>query len=129
MEIGVLWHVLFSWDNKTITTSQLVMCLVPRVGCHRSLMPTATATDPTNANSPITHSRQVRKDLKVRKNVKTGKMSRGMPILAIRSPTRSLQSNGKRGFKTWTDRQTDILTYRINRTLVRFSDKSVPLAW
>ena len=37
-----------------------------------------------------------------------------MSIFMIRSLTKSLQSTGKRGFQKWTDRQTDIATYRLN---------------
>ena len=49
------------------------------------------------------------------------KTSKCMTILAIRSLTRSLQSNGKGGFQTWPDRKADIhqitsiVTYRLNR--------------
>ena len=39
-----------------------VMCLVSYVACHLLLMSTAKATDPPPANSPIMHSRLVRKD-------------------------------------------------------------------
>ena len=41
--------------------SHVLNCLSP-VTCHMPLMPTATATDPTPANSPTKHSRLVRKD-------------------------------------------------------------------
>ena len=36
-----------------------VMCRVSRVTCCMSLTPTATATDPTSANSPSLHSRML----------------------------------------------------------------------
>ena len=39
-----------------------VKCHVSRVACHLSLTPTATATDPPPANSPIMYSRLVRKE-------------------------------------------------------------------
>ena len=38
-----------------------VACCVLRVTCHLSITPTATATDPPHANSPIMHSRLVAK--------------------------------------------------------------------
>ena len=66
-----------------------VTCYMLRVICHLSLTLTAKATDPTPANSPIMQS-----------------TSNGMPILAIHSSTRSLQSTKKRGFRNETDRQT-----------------------
>ena len=88
-----------------------VMCHVSRVTCHLSLTPTATATDPFPANSPIMHSRLVRKKtqkFQKQKNIKTAKAqkSRGMPILAIHSLTRNLQSTGKRGFHDGTHTHT-----------------------
>ena len=80
------------------------MCHVLHVTSNLSLMPTATATDKPPANSPILLSRLVCKDPKTEENFKTKKiiekkMSRGMPVLAIRSLTRSLQSTGS-GFFT-----------------------------
>ena len=88
--------------------------------CHLSLTPTATATNPPPANSPIImHSRLVCKDPKTRNNFKRQKsskrqklkMSRGMPILVIYSLTRSLQFTGKQGFQEGTDNiVTDIVT-------------------
>ena len=71
------------------------------VACHLSITPTVTATDPPPAYSPTMHSRLILKDLKIIKKIqntkksqngnKNKKTSRGMPILAIRSLTRSLQ--------------------------------------
>ena len=117
-----------------------VICHVSRVRCHLShvtpplspvtshlsLPPTATATDPPPDNSTTMHSRLVCKDPKTQKKIKRQKIiekkkeekkektSRGMPILAISSLTRSLWSTGKWGFKTWTGYlQTDIATYRL----------------
>ena len=54
------------------------------VTCHLSLTPTAIARDPPPAFSPTMHSRLVCKD---------PNMSKGMPILAILSLTRSLYFN------------------------------------
>ena len=48
-----------------------VMLLVSHVTCHLSLTPTATATDPPPANSPIMHSRLVGKEPKIPKKFKT----------------------------------------------------------
>ena len=62
-------------------------------------MTTATATDPPPA-------RMIHKDQKSKK-IQTQKKF-AMPKLAIRSLTRSLQSTGKRGIQTWTERQTGI---------------------
>ena len=81
-----------------------VTCRVSPVTCHLSLLLTATATDPPPANSSIMHSRLVHKDPKTQnkskcnKNNNNPKMSRGMPILAIHSSSRSLQSTRKRVF-------------------------------
>ena len=90
-----------------------ITCHVLRVKCHLSLTPTVTAPDPPPANSPTMHSMLVRKDPKTQKNFKTQKSHKmakkthkktgGMPILAIRSSTISLQSTGKRGFQEGTD--------------------------
>ena len=80
-----------------------VMCHVSRVTCyvspvtfHLSLTPTATATDHTPSNQLSIQSRLVCKDQKKIKrknhqNCKNSKTSRGMPILATVSPTRSLE--------------------------------------
>ena len=86
-----------------------VMCCLTSFTCHLSLMPTATATNPPTANSPIIHSRLVcneekkQKKFKTQKNLQNGnnwKMSRGKPKLA-----------GKRGFRNCTNgRLTDIAT-------------------
>ena len=51
-----------------------VMCYVSDVNCHMSLTPTATATNPPPANSPIMHSRLVRKDPKIGTNFKRQKI-------------------------------------------------------
>ena len=50
------------------------MCYVSDVNCHMSLTHTATAIDPPPANSPIMHSRLVRKDSKIGTNFKTQKI-------------------------------------------------------
>ena len=47
-----------------------VMCQMSSVTCHLS---SATVTDPTPANSPTVHSRQVCKDRKTPKKFKTKK--------------------------------------------------------
>ena len=99
-----------------------VTCRVSRVTCHLSLTPTATAIDPPPTNSPIMQSQLVPRDTKpkqiskhkIHQNNKNTKMSRGMPILAIHSLTRSLQSTRKWGFcngARHTDKRlTDIAT-------------------
>ena len=89
-----------------------VLCQMSGVRCHMSHV--------TCANSPIIHSRLVCKTKNLKKckspknhcNGKNPKMSRGMPILAIRSSTRSLQSTGKRSFAdgthdSWTSQLRD----------------------
>ena len=50
-------------------------------------------------------------------------MYRAMPILAICSSTKSLQSIGRRGFQTWIDIVTDIATYRLSKPRDQFSVK------
>ena len=84
----------------------LVTYHVMSVTRHRSLMPTATATDPPPANSFNMH----RKDKKSW-SISTClfffifyffKLFRVMVILAIRSSTRSLHSNVKRAFSDGT---------------------------
>ena len=94
-----------------------VMCHVSRVmyhlspvTCHLSLTPTAPATYRPPANSPMMHSRLVCKEARPRKLLnaknhqenKNPKMSRGMPIFALRSWIRSLQSTRKRVFRDGT---------------------------
>ena len=119
----------------------LVTCHLSPLTCHRSLTATATATDPPPSISPTMHSRLVHKDPKKPKHKKSLKRqkpkSRGVQKLVIHSLTRSLQSTGKWGFQTWTDRQTDrqvtdIATYRLNRHRGQFSEhccfKSATLA-
>ena len=49
--------------------------------------------------------------------------TRGRLILDVQSLTRSLQSTRKQGFQIWTDRQTDIATCGLNRSLAWFSKK------
>ena len=98
-----------------------VACRVSSVTCHLSQTQTATATDPPPANSPFVQSRLVHKDPQIQKNIenkkniwneKILKMSRGMPILAIRSLSRSLQFTKKRVFCDGTYKQKDRrLTY------------------
>ena len=51
-----------------------VTCRVSQVTCHLSLTPTATATDPPPANSPIMHNRLVCKEPKLYKNLKYKKI-------------------------------------------------------
>ena len=48
-------------NKKIICHMSGVACCVLRVTCHLSITPTATATDPPPANSPIMHSRLVAK--------------------------------------------------------------------
>ena len=81
------------------------MCCVSPVTCHLpQTLPLITPplctvgrfANPKNPKNPIA---------KVIKTAKTQNMSKGMPILAIGSLTRSLQSTGKRGFQMWPDRQ------------------------
>ena len=70
----------------------------------KPIKPTATATDPTPANSPTMNSRLVRKDptkpkknqnTKIHQNGKTEENKfKGMPILAIHFWTRSLHLTG-----------------------------------
>ena len=98
-----------------------VACRVSSVTCHLSLTQTATATDPPPANSPFVQSRLVHKDPQIQKNIekkkniwneKILKRSRGMPILAVRSLSRSLQFTKKRVFRDGTYKQKDRrLTY------------------
>ena len=62
-----------------------VTCQVLRVACHLSLTPTATATDPSHANSPFMYSRLICKDQKTffslkknaKKIIKTAKTQNG----------------------------------------------------
>ena len=108
-----------------------VMCHVSPVTCCLSLTPIARATHPPPTSSPAMQSRLIRKDPKTRKkyftqkiiaNVKDQKTSKGMPISAIYSQTRSLQSNIQRGFQTWTNIVTYIATYRLNWPRGQFSE-------
>ena len=46
-----------------------VMCHMAHVTCHLSLTPTATATEPPPAYSPIMHSRLVCKEPKTKKKL------------------------------------------------------------
>ena len=93
-----------------------VACHLSPVICHLSLAPTATATDPPPANSPIIHSRLARKIQKrerFSKRQKSLKMKRRRkncdcrPILAIFPSTRGLQSTGKWVFHDGMDTHTD----------------------
>ena len=120
-----IWKTLNLLTGAESSTKKIniYMCRVLHVAyrlspvtCHLSLTPTATATYLASANSPTMHSRLVRKDPRTQTNFKTRKIikkakqhktSRGMPILAICTSTRYLQSTIKRVFQTWTDRQTD----------------------
>ena len=51
--------------------------------------------------------KKFKKQKKIIERANPQKMSRGMPILAVRSSTRSLQFNGKQSFRIGTDRHTD----------------------
>ena len=65
------------------------------------------------------HSMLVCKDLKLWKNHQNGtetNFSSSLPILAIHSLTRSLQSIGKRGLQEGDTQPMDIATYRLNRS-------------
>ena len=117
-------HVTFHMSHVT--------CRMLRVTCHLSLTPTATATDPSPANSPIMHSRLVcqpnfspSSKAQSHWNNKKTNTSRGMPILPIRSSTRSLQFTGKRGFHD--GRQTDNL--RTSRLRAWLNQPSGPIQW
>ena len=59
-----------------------------RVTCHRSLIPTATVTDPTAANTPTMHSKLIQKD---QKNQKKIQMQKNHPNLAKTAPSSSFQ--------------------------------------
>ena len=103
-------HVTCNMCSVMSHASCVKTCHVSRVLCHLSQTPTATATDPPTANSPIMHSRLVLKDPKTQKNAKLKKnlnnknqnLCRGNPILAIHSITRSLQFTGKLGLRDGT---------------------------
>ena len=45
-----------------------------RVTCHRSLMSTATATDPPTATTPTMHSKLIKKDQKDQKKIQMQKI-------------------------------------------------------
>ena len=69
-----------------------VMCHLLRVTCHLSLMATSTSKNPLPANSPVMHSRLVRKDPKTRTNFKTHKIIETTKTRVIHSLTKSLPS-------------------------------------
>ena len=94
------------------------MCHMSRVTSHMSLTPTATATDPPAANSLPMHSSLVCKDPKTKQSLKHS---------GNKQSSRSLQSNGKQGFKEGTNKQTDIATYRLNRPRGRFSKQRLTM--
>ena len=50
------------WWNVNKSLKSHITCLMLCVTCHKSLMQTATATDPTPANSPTMHNRFLCKD-------------------------------------------------------------------
>ena len=96
--------------------------------CHLSLTPTATVTDPPPANSPTMPSMLICKDPKTQKinlntknhgNCKNKNMSRGMPILAILSSTRSLKLK-----PFGRNRQIHVMGQTNIATLGRFCEKS-----
>ena len=97
----VMWNFLrLTWQLSPVTNANS--------HSHRPSLP---------ASFPIIDIRLVCKDTKTKllfttiffQNYKNPKYSRGMPILAIRSLTRSLQSTGKRVFLNGThSRLTDI---------------------
>ena len=66
-------NVMCHMSGVTCHMSHVADHLSP-VTCHLSLTPTATATDPPPASSPIMHSRLVRKDQKNPKKFKTKKI-------------------------------------------------------
>ena len=87
-----------------------VKCRVSPVTCHLSSVTNTNSHShrPFCSYSPIMHYTQVYKDLHIFQSTKiilmakTQKKSRGMPILAKCSATRSLQSNRKQGFSNGT---------------------------
>ena len=104
-----------------------VTCRLSPVTCHLSLTPKATSIDPPPDNSRIMHttvgwfakSQKPKNKLKMPKIIESTsifkKKSRGIPIFAIRSLNRSLQSTGMQVFCDGTHRQhTDIATWRLN---------------
>ena len=107
------------------------MCLVSDIPCHMSHV---TCRQPQPQTLPLLnpmHNRLAHKDPENPKKLKCknhwiGKIIKTFscrPILVIHSSTRSLQSIGKRGFQTRSDRQvTDIATYRLNSPRGRCSD-------
>ena len=118
----VMCHV-----SLVICHESFVTCHVSHVTCQLSLTPTTTASNNPPAKSPTMHSRLVQKNFKERAQKNKTKTSRGMPILAIHSMTRSLQSTRKRGFQTWTDKKTDrevtdIATFKLNRPRGQISE-------
>ena len=87
-----------------------VTCHVSHITCHLSLTPTATATDPLPAKSPIIHSRLDNKTQEANKIFKTQKIIKkyyGRPLLAMCPLTKGLQSTGKWVFRDGTDTHTD----------------------
>ena len=75
------------------------------VTCHLSIMQKATATYPPAQLAGL-HRPPPNKETKKSINHQNGEKERkvlGMPIITIRSLTRSLQSPGKRGFQEGTD--------------------------
>ena len=102
-------------DIKTIYKN----CDLPRATSHVSFV-TCRVSPFTGHLSPVSndnsHSHKAQQ--------KTPKWFSSLPILAIRSSTRSLQSTGKRGFQAGTHTPTS--TYRLNRPL-RFKLKCCPL--
>ena len=99
-----------SWWKFTLSH---VTCNLSPIPCHMSLEPTATATGPLPAKAPIctvgwfakTQNPQIK--FKKLKFIDTAKLFWGMPILAIHSLTKSLES------KPYG--HTDIGTTRLNR--------------
>ena len=102
-------HVTCNMCSVMSHASCVTTCHVSRVLCHLSQTPTATATDPPTANSPIMHSRLVLKDPKTQKNAKLKKNLNNKTktcveviLYSIHSITRSLQFTGKLGLRDGT---------------------------
>ena len=92
----------------------LFTCHVSCVACH--LSPVSNTNSQSHRPSTIMHSRMVYKDTLIRKmskrkknlwNNKNPTTSRGLPIIAIRSLTRSFQFTRKRVFCNDTKTHTD----------------------
>ena len=116
-----LLHKKFKQKRKE-QLNLCVMCHVLRVTCHLSPATNANSCshNPPPANSPTMQSSLVCKDPKNHSNLSQIKPSSTLPILAIHSLTRGLQSNGSVVFLR--GRQTDMATYRLNRPIGQCSE-------